>query len=303
VSSPELSVLEALGAGLLQGVAVVYPISGLVHGVLIGSLENGAGTDLAPANAQYLYATVRIGIALALIAYYWRDWLLVARGLVGTVARAAASPGERRWAGALLLAALPGCLGVAVLADDARPLLDHPRVAAACLLGNGLLMLGVWWWWRRSPRAGGLSGSHRARLTRAEQAETFAAELATLRAGRLLLLGFLPPGALVPGISGVALTLCAALLIGLTHEQAAHVALLLLTPMLLVWGLVELPDLGAEQYDAVRGRTLLAAAVALVAAYLTAALLVRYFRRASLRPFGYYCVLAGGAALVALGLT
>lgn len=301
VSSPDLSVLEAIGAGLLQGVAVVYPISGLGHGVVIGALNDG--TDLAPANAEYLYATLRLGVALALLAYYWRDWLLVLRGVVGTVVRPAANAPERRWAGSLLLAVLPGCVGAAVLAGRARPLLDHPGLAAGCLLGNGLLMLAVWWWWRRSPRAGGLSGSHRARLSRSEQAETFAGELASLRAGRLLLLGFLPLGALVPGISGVALTLCAALLIGLTHEQAAHVALLLVTPTLLVWALVELPDLGAAEYDGVRGRTLLAAGVALVAAYLTAALLVRYFRRASLRPFGYYCVLAGGAAVIGLGLT
>jgi undecaprenyl-diphosphatase len=75
------------------------------------------------------------------------------------------------------------------------------------------------------------------------------------------------------------------------------VALLVVTPLLLVWGATELPDLGASEFDGVRTAVLLASGVALVAAYLATALLLRYFRTASLRPFGYYCVLAGGASL------
>ncbi len=302
MASHDLSVLEAIGAALLQGVAIVYPISGLGHGVLIGSLKHGAGADLAPANARYLYAALHIGVAAALFVHYWRDWLRIGRGLVGTVVRRASSPPERRWAGLVVLAVVPGCVAVALLAPHARSLLHHPRLAAACLTGNGVLMLAVWWWWRRSPRAGGLSGAHRARLTRGEQAEAFASELSSLRADRALVLGLLPLAALVPGVSGVAITVSVALLWGLTHEQSAHIALLLLTPMLLTWGVSQLPDLGAAEYDGVRTATVLAVVIAAATAYLTAALLVRYFRRASLRPFGYYCVLAGGVSLILLAV-
>jgi undecaprenyl-diphosphatase len=300
VASHELSVLEAIGGALLQGVAIVYPISGLGHGVLIGSLKHGAGADLAPVNAQYLYAALHVGVAAALIVHYWRDWLRIVRGLLGAVARPLSSAPERRWAWLMVLAAAPGCIAVALLAPHARGLLHHPRLAAACLAGNGALMLAVWWWWRRSPRAGGMSGTHRARLTRGEQAEAFASELSSLRTDRAFVLGLLPLGALVPGVSGVALTLSVALIWGLTHEQSVHIALLLVTPMLLTWGLTELPDLSAAQYDGVRTNTLVAVAIAAVTAYLTAALLVRYFRRASLRPFGYYCLLAGGVSLILL---
>jgi undecaprenyl-diphosphatase len=298
----DLSVLEAIGVGLLQGVAVVFPISGLGHGVLAGALGDGVGADLAPDHARYLYASLRVAVGVALLVYYWRDWLHVLRGLGGAVARRG-SPDERRWAGLLLLAAVPACVAVALLAGRVRPLLGHPRLAAAALIVNGALMLVTWWWWRRSPRAGGMSGTHRAPLSRAERAQTFVVELSTLRPARAVVLGLMPLGALVPGISGIALTLAAALALGLTHEQAAHVALLLMTPFLIVWGLAELPDLGTSAYDHVRSHLALAAVLALGAAYLTAALLVRYFQRASLRPFAYYCVLAGAASLVALTVT
>lgn len=296
----ELGVLEAIGAGLLQGVAIVFPISGLGHGVVVAALGHGAGADIAPADARYLYACLHLGVGLALFAYFWRDWLGVARGLVGTAARTRSHPDQRRWAWRVVLAALPGCLAVGVLAGYARPLLHHPRLAAWCLLGNGVFMVLLWWWWRRSPRAGGLSGTHRARTTRAEDAASFAAELSGQPALRIVVLGLLPVAVLVPGVSGVGVTIAAGLAWALTQEQAARVALLLLTPVLLTWGAVELPDLGNAAYDGVRTATFVAACCALVAGYLAAALSLRYFRRASLRPFGYYCVVAGAAAVWAL---
>jgi undecaprenyl-diphosphatase len=292
-----LGVLEAAAGGLLQGVAIIFPISGLGHGVLVGSLGNGAGEDLAPAGTGYLYACLRIAVGLALLAYFWRDWVRVGRGIAGTVARGSSNSAERRWAWLVVLAILPSSIGMAILAPHAHPLTTHPTVTAACLAGNGLLMLVVWWWFRRSPRSGGLSGTHRAPMTRGEEAEAFAAESSTLRAHRMLAIGLLPIASLVPGLSGVGLAICAALLWGLTQEQAARVALLVVTPLLLVWGMTGLPDLGASEFDGVRTAVLLATGVALVAAYLATALLLRYFRIASLRPFGYYCVLAGGASL------
>jgi undecaprenyl-diphosphatase len=293
----DLNALEAAAAGLLQGVAVVFPISGLGHGVIVSSLGDNAGADIAPAHAAYLYAYLRVAVGVALLVYFWRDWFRVGRGLVSTVARGAASQAERRWAGLVLLGVLPSAIAIAVIRPHVSYLAGHPRLAAACLAGNGLLLLVVWIWFRRSPRSGGLSGAHRAPLTRAEDAEAFAIESSAMRPGRMVVIGLLPLAAVVPGISGVGLAICAGLLFGLTQEHAARVALLVLTPMLLVWGLVELPDLGSSEFDAVRTAVLIASGAALVGAYLCAALLVRYFRTASLRLFGYYCLAAGLGSL------
>lgn len=293
----DLNTLEAAAAGLLQGVALVFPISGLGHGVIVGALGHNAGADIAPANAAYLYACLRVSIGVALLAYFWRDWWRVARGLVGTVVHRAASKAERRWAGLVLLAVVPSSVAVAVLRPHVAYLAEHPRLAAACLVGNGILLVLVWTWFRRSPRSGGLSGAHRAPLSRAEESEAFAIESSAMRPLRMLLIGLLPVAAVVPGVSGVGLAICAGLLFGLTQEHAARVALLVLTPMLLVWGLADLPDLGAGEFDSVRTAVLVACGAAVVAAYLSAALLIRYFQAASMRPFGYYCLVAGLGSL------
>jgi undecaprenyl-diphosphatase len=293
-----LGVLEAAAAGLLQGVAEIFPISGLGHGVLVGSLGNGAGANIAPAASGYLYAGIRVAIGLALFVHLWRDWLWFGRGVAGAVIRPSAHATERRWAALVLLAVTPAAIATAALAARARSLATHPVLAAACLTGNGVLLLVVWFWFRRSPRSGGLSGTHRARLTRAEDAEAFVAELSTLRPYRMAVIGWLPVAALVPGISGIGLGMCAGLLWGLTQEQAARAALLVISPLMLTWGLVGLPDLGAAQYADVRTAVFVACAVAFVAAYLAISLVLRYFRTASLRPFGYYSLVAGVAALV-----
>jgi undecaprenyl-diphosphatase len=299
----ELQVFEAIAAGLLQGVAVVFPISGLGHGVLAGSLGNNAGVDIAPASAGYLYACMHVGVGLALLVYFWRDWVWIGRGLVALVTRSPAHATERRWALLVALAVLPSSIGAAVLAPRADSLLTHPALAAACVGGNGVLMLLVWWWFRRSPRSGGLSGTHRARLSRTDEAEAFAADSSALPAPRMAVVGLLPLASFVPGLSGVGLAMCGALLWRLSQEQAARIALLVLTPFLLSWGGSQFPDLGGSQFAGVRTATLYAAGTALVAGYLATALLMRYFRSASLRPFGYYCVVAGAAALVWQGLT
>jgi undecaprenyl-diphosphatase len=295
----DLGMLEALGAGLLQGVAFVFPISGLGHGVIIGSIASGAGADIAPANAGYLYACLQLGIGVALFAYFRQDWLHILTELARTFVSRQGGP-QRRWAWLSLLAAVPGCVAVWIVTPYAKRLLPHPLIAALCLIGNGVAMLAVWWWWRRLPRAGGMSGTHRAPMTRAEEAEALAVELSVVPAYRVLILGLLPVASVVPGVSGVGLTFGAGLLWGLSHEQAARGTLLLGTPVLLTWAIRNLLTVPSSDYDGIKLQVIVSGVAAVVAAYLAAALLVRYFRSASLRPFGYYCVLAGGLSLYAL---
>jgi undecaprenyl-diphosphatase len=293
----DLGSLEAVGAGLLQGVALVFPISGLGHGVLVGSIGGDAGSDLAPMSSGPLYPVLRVAVGIALAVYFWRDWARIARGILTSIGRVRVTTPEQRWGWLVVLASVPGCIAVALLVPRARSLQEHPLLAAGCMAGSGVFMIAVWWWWRRSPRAGGMSGTHRARVTRSEDASSFAGELSVLRVHRAVFLGLLPVASLVPGVSGMALMLAAALAWGLTHEQAARAALIIMTPSLITWGLRDLPMLRSGSFDELHGNLWLAAIVAVAAAYLATALLVRYFKSASLRPFGYYCLLAGGAAV------
>jgi undecaprenyl-diphosphatase len=173
----DLGWMEAVGAGLLQGVAAVFPISDLGHAVLVAALGKDAATNIDPAKATYLYPVLRVAVGVALAAYFWRDWLRVLRGVVTSAGHVRDLRPQERWAWLIVVAAVPGCVGVFFTAPHIGRLLHHPVVTALCLAGNGLVMLGVWWWWRRSPRAGGLSGTHRAPLGRGEESDGSAVEL------------------------------------------------------------------------------------------------------------------------------
>jgi hypothetical protein len=76
----------------------------------------------------------------------------------------------------------------------------------------------------------------------------------------------------------------------MTHEQAIRLALLVVGPALLLFGL-------RDATTSPSAHVVVAALVAAASAYGAAALMVRYSRSATLRPFGLY-LLVGGAAAV-----
>ena len=96
------------------------------------------------------------------------------------------------------------------------------------------------------------------------------------------------------------------LLAKLTHEQAARFSFLLATPVIVGASVLEIPKLlkaetssEAMPLDVVVGGGLAAG----VAAYLSVAFLMHYFRRhdfAALMPFAAYCVLFGAISLALL---
>ena len=290
--------LESATAGLLQGVASVFPMGGYGHAVLVSALAGDSSEQIDPAKASYLYACLHIAIALGLFAYFWRDWMHVVRGIASSVLHRRVEHGGQRWAWLTLVACVPGCVGVVKLAHVARPLDHHPRLVALLLAANGLVLVGVWLWWRRSPRAAGFSGAHRAPMSRREEAEVNSSELSYLRWGQALVVGCMPISLVVPGVSATGLTLAAGLLRRMSHEQAVRFGLVVYTPALLAWGLLDLPS--SATLSPVVGTVVLGAVIAAVAAYLAAAILVRYFKGATLQPFGLYGVVAGAAAYYGL---
>jgi undecaprenyl-diphosphatase len=91
----------------------------------------------------------------------------------------------------------------------------------------------------------------------------------------------------------------AALHVGMEHEEAAAVTVLLATPLIGAAGLLEIPQLLADPSTplviAIVGGVLAGGA-----AYLSVRFLMRYFETGRLDPFGYYCIVAGLASLVYL---
>jgi undecaprenyl-diphosphatase len=105
-------------------------------------------------------------------------------------------------------------------------------------------------------------------------------------------IGLAQAGALIPGISRSGITMVAGLRARLSHEEALRFAFLLATPVILLAGLLEIPQLqpGGTSViiDAVAGGV-----VAFLAAFLSVKFLTKYFEVGRLTPFAYYCIGAG----------
>src|SRR6185312_15428095 len=85
-----LSWLEAGVIGLLQGVSELFPVSSLGHSVLVPAVIGGSwARDLNVSTPESPYLAFIVGLhvatAIALIIYFWRDWVRIVSGLISSI--------------------------------------------------------------------------------------------------------------------------------------------------------------------------------------------------------------------------
>jgi undecaprenyl-diphosphatase len=321
-----LTYLEAGVVGLVQGVSEMFPVSSLGHAVLIPALAGGSWArdlNVAAPTSPYLAFIVglHVATALALIVYFWRDWVRIIRGLLTSVRDREVATADQKLAWMIVLATIP--VGLAGLAFEHlfRVIFAQPRYAAAFLTVNGLILIATERFRRRSSVRADVftarqrehaelaaAGRHSTSPARAawqrEQAAVLVADrrLATLPYGPAVLIGSVQILALLAGISRDGVTMAAGMWHGLSREDAARFAFLLATPVILAAGALKLPDLAGPLGHGIRGQILLGSLLSGIGAYLSVRFLVGYLRTRTLTPFGIYCLLAGTASLAYLTL-
>ncbi len=102
----------------------------------------------------------------------------------------------------------------------------------------------------------------------------------------------------MPGISRSGASIVAGLLVDLDHEAAANYSFLLATPVILAASVLEIPKLFEPEAHVVAVQAIAGGILAGITAYASVAFLTRYFQHNDLRPFGWYCLLAGAAAFI-----
>ncbi|WP_026204331.1 undecaprenyl-diphosphate phosphatase [Actinomycetospora chiangmaiensis] len=328
--SAHLSWLEAAVIGALQGVAELFPVSSLGHSILLPAVIGGSWArdlDVTAKDSPYLAFVVglHVATALAMIVYFWRDWVRILTGLVTSIRDRRVATDDQRLAWMLVLATIPVGLAGLVLDQLFRTLLAKPVPTAAFLVANGVLLIAVEQLARRraapAPAPGPAAASVDAPTVRLDAptqvmrggsvgvaAPTTAEEQADARLARLPLLTAVLIGAsqilaLLPGISRSGATIGTGLLSKLSHEDAARFAFLLATPVILAAGVLKLPELFGPAGDGIRGQVLLGSVLSGVGAYVSVRFLTRYFEHRSMRPFGVYCIVAGAACLAWFSLS
>ncbi len=276
---------QAIILGLLQGFAELFPISSLGHSVILPALLGWNIDQEAPYFLVFLVAT-HLATALVLLGFFFVDWLLIAQGLLRIALTRKIDPRDRyaKLGFRLVIATVPaGLLGL-IFQKKLAALFASPHIVAVFLLLNGLLLLWVEYLTR-----------HRRRLqTSPENADAI---IARLPLSGVLLTGTAQAMALLPGFSRTGASIAGALYAGLDHTSAARFSFLLATPIIFAAALLKLPILfttpGYPLTEILAGS--LAAACA---AFFSIVFLTRYFKDNTLRPFGLYCIAAGGGSLL-----
>jgi undecaprenyl-diphosphatase len=274
-----MTILQAIIMAVLQGVTELFPVSSLGHAVILPRLLHWGIDQKAPDFLPYL-VVMHLGTAVALLLYFWRDWVAFAASLIGLSGERASA--DRRIFFFVVLATIPAVIVGAVLRKLLGDAFGTPLIAAIFLVVNGFILF-------VGDKIGG------------EAVGT----LDQLNWKGALAIGIAQCAALVPGISRSGATIVAGVVAGLQHKEAARFSFLMAPPIMLGAAVHEVPAL-LKEGASLGGAAILSGVVAGIVAYFSIVFLMRYFRQhefEAMNPFAYYCWAAGVASVAIIALT
>src|SRR6185312_532676 len=202
--------LHAVILGIIQGLAEFLPISSSAHLTIVpwlfGWTDPGLAFDVA----------LHLGTLLALLIYYWHEWLTMAASLFN------GDRVNRRLLGLLIVASVPGGIIGLLFEKEAETTFRAIPLIAVML---ALMGFALWWFDRVRPQ-------QRA--------------LAQITIGDAFLIGLSQAFAIIPGVSRSGATITTARLVAIDREDAANFSFLMATPIIAGAGLVEVPHIVHE---------------------------------------------------------
>jgi len=309
----EISYLQAIVIGILQGITELFPISSLGHSVLLpawlggdwSALVTQYGTDDSSQSPYLAFiVALHVATAIALLIFYWRDWVAIIGAWFTTIRTRSITTSTERLAWLIVIATIPVGITGLVLEHSFRVLFAKPAAAAFFLTLNGLILLAG----ERLRRRADARATNEAQTEHAAQVADEERHHAVLGGtGRTLAnLGYLEAGiigvfqtfALLAGISRSGITMVGGLIRGLDHEDALKFSFLLATPVILAAGLFKIPTLAGPAGEGIHGQVVVGALAAGLAAYASVRFLTGWFTTRTLTPFAIYCLIVGIASLI-----
>jgi undecaprenyl-diphosphatase len=284
-----LTIWQTIVLALLQGVTELFPISSLGHTVIIPALLHWDNVGTNPAFLPMITA-LHLGTSIALLIYFWRDWLQVGKTLVTSIKEGEVHRGTDEWVSwVIIIGTIPaGLLGV-FLEEKIKVLFSSPLLTATFLVINGsVLFLGEALRRRSEAQLHSMSPQEREKHFR---------PLKSLNWKEALIVGTTQSLALIPGFSRSGLTMVGGLSVRLTHEDAARYSFLLGTPIILAASALEIPQL-FNQTAFPLWMIFIGMVVSGIAAYISTKFLMKYFETGRLDPFAYYCWAAGLISII-----
>ena len=257
---------QAIILGLFQGLGEFLPISSSAHLVLVPWLfhweDPGLTFDIA----------LHIGTLIAVIFYFWKDWLrLVTQGF--TTPRSA--DGRLFWY--LVIATVPGAIVGYALEKKAETIFRTPLLIAVALIVMGAIL-----YWAES-----------------KSAKKDDLNKITLRTS--FLIGLSQALAIIPGVSRSGITITTGLFSGLSREAAARFSFLLSTPIILGAAIIKVPHL-VRHPDVIDANFLIGMVVACITGIASIRFLLRYVQTKTFLPFVWYRFAIGALVIIIINI-
>ncbi|QIG54084.1 undecaprenyl-diphosphate phosphatase [Altererythrobacter sp. BO-6] len=261
-----MTLIQQLIIAIVQGITEFLPISSSGHLILIPFI-----TDL-PDQGPLIDVAVHVGSLLAIMIYFWRDVLGLARGGFSVVG-IGKDPLQRRLFWWIVIGTIPAvALGLFLKMGGYLEGFRTTDLVAANLIIYGILL--------------GLADHFGKQVKKYEDM--------TLRDA--ILVGLAQALALIPGTSRSGATMTMARFLGYQRVEAARFSFLLAIPAVAGAGLLAVLDL-AEASAQMQWDALVTGVFTFVAAFATMAFLMNFLKRASMMVFVVYRVLLGAALL------
>ena len=275
-SGSELSVLEAVILGLVEGLTEYLPVSSTGH-LLVTNTLLGLDEPAAVEEAIETYAIcIQLGAIIAVVFLYWGRLRQMLDGLLGRDA-----DGRRILIAVIISFAIT--VAIALPAEDTikARLFGVGPIAAAWIVGGLVILF----------------------LSRRGWFDKAGAELATITTRQAAIIGVMQAIAMWPGVSRSMITIIAAVLVGLSLRAAVEYSFLL--------GLITLS--AATAYEGLQGgdqlidtfgwtTPLIGLFVAFVSAMAAVKWMVTWLNEKGFEIFGWYRVAVGILAFVLLAV-
>lgn len=258
-----MELYQAILMGIVQGLGEFLPISSSAHLVLLPWLFGWDTPGLV------FDVALHLGTLFAVIAYFWRDWLVLL-----DAGRRGVRTKEGRLFWFLVAATIPGAAIGYFLEDLAATVFRAPILVGTMLIVMGLLLYGADHYFRREKK------------------------LYDIKFSDSLVIGFSQALAIVPGVSRSGITMAAARARGVQREAAARFSFLLSTPIIFGAGIMAVLRLEPGALDTAFVSGVVTSGIV---GFLAIKFMLAYIAKKSFNIFVWYRLLLG-ASVIAISL-
>ena len=255
-----MDLIQSIVLGAIQGITEFFPISSTAHLVLLpwffGWKDKGLTFDVA----------LHIGSLIAIIFYFWQDWVLIISEFLKSVAqRSFEGRPSGRVGMFVIIATVPGALSGFFFEKDAAGLLRNPLMIAFMISAFGLL------------------------LYIADRTSRRNKSIEDMNTVDCIIIGLAQALAIIPGVSRSGVTITGAMFRSFRRDEAARFSFLMAAPLIAGAGIFESRHL---TYTDVASTSFIAGFItSAIFSFLAIKYLLRFVRKESYTLFVIYRLL------------